>query len=171
MRSHGTTYHFIIVGVICGTFCGVCGCVPTKKANPDSATVPVGSILTPQKPLSPEKTEALVSQVGENWVFGQGVGETALNVGTAVVFPPYIVYLLGNAALGLSGHEELRPSELLPDEPKEAWQSIYGAVTESPGRVAAAAAGREFRTKEVIKTDFKELLESPDTKSESGKHR
>ena len=153
-------------GMCAGAMVLLCGCVsqsgsssrPPEPMASSTIPVPLGDVINTKEPLSPERTEELVHQVGENWLYGQGMGETALNVGTAVVFPPYLVYLVGNAALGLSGYEQITPSSILPDQPKEAWRKAYGSVTQTPGRVAAAAAGREFRTQEVIKSDFKALL-------------
>jgi len=120
------------------------------------------------KPLPPEKGQELLGEAGANWWYGQGLGETALNVGAVVAFPPYAIYLLGNAALSLSGYEPIEFSNALPEAPREQWRSVYEGVTESPGRVTAAIAGEEFRSKERAAARIKEVLredEQTDTKA------
>ena len=129
------------------------GCTLKKKAEPDPALAAATG-----KPLPPEKSEEVLNQMGENFIYGQGVGETAMNVGGVILFPPYAIYLLGNAALSLSGYEPLSVSDALPEEEGKAYREAYDSVTSGPGRVAAAVAGKEFRTKEVIKEDYKRIL-------------
>lgn len=111
-----------------------------------------------EKPLPPEKTEELLEEVGSNWFYGQGLGETALTAGTIIVFPPYAIYVLGNGILSLSGYEEIRVTDALPDQEKEQWNSAYNTVTSGPGRLTAAIAGKEFRGKEVAKEKINNII-------------
>jgi len=119
------------------------GCTP--KTEPD----PSLNQQLNQAPLDPNRVGEVLETAGSNWWFGQGVGETALMVGTVVLFPPYIVAVLGNEALDLSGYERVTVSGLLPGEAGEAWSDAYNSVTSVPGQVNSAIADREFVTREV----------------------
>lgn len=132
-------------------------CTPAKTEN--QAVPSLGQIT--QKPLSEEESQKLLGTVGENWFYGQGVGETALAAGTVFLFPPYAFYLLGNAVLGLSGYEQMRLSDALPEEERKNWLSVYDGVTSAPGQVSAAVAGREFITKEHAKDRVTVLMNEP----------
>jgi hypothetical protein len=114
-----------------------------------------------KKPLPPEQTEELLSTVGENWLFGQGFGETVLGVGLVVAFPPYAIYLLGNAAISYAGYEPLYITDALPEEPRQQWSTVYSSVTGVPGRISAALAGEEYRTKELARDEIKAALRAP----------
>ncbi len=134
----------------------VYGCSLIKKKEepaPDLKTIA-------SKPLSPDETKELLSETAGNWFYGQGIGETALTVGTIVLFPPYAAYGVGNAALSVSGYEPLYITNALPDAGKKGFDSVYDAVTQSPGKVTAAVAGKEFRTNDVISEDMKKRLSS-----------
>lgn len=118
-----------------------------------------------EKPLPPEKTKELMSKVGSNWLYGQGVGETALTVGTIFAFPPYAIYVLGNGALSLSGYKPLHVTDALPDDARDGWNSVYDGVTGAPGHVTAAVAEREYREPEVVKQDLEQFMSAAyDTK-------
>ena len=112
------------------------------------------------KPIPPEKAEDVLNEVGSNFAYGSGLGDTALSVGTVVVFPPYALYLLGNAVLSLSGYEPVTVSSLLPEKEGQEWSSMYDSVVSVPGKMVAAAAGREFRSPEVANARMKKLVES-----------
>lgn len=116
-------------------------------------------------PLKPEETEELLAEVGGNWLYGQGIGETALAVGSVVLFPPAAFWFLGNGALALSGYEPVGVSTLLPNEQARKWSESYDAVLSTPGRVVAAVAGEDFRTKETIQEKMRKYLE-PDISAE-----
>lgn len=110
------------------------------------------------KPVTPEQSQELLGEMGGNWLYGQGVGETAMNVGSVILFPPFALYLVGNAVLGLSGYEPVTVADTLPEEQGEAWRSFYDSVASGPGRLAAAVSGREYRTREVIREDYRKIL-------------
>ncbi len=131
----------------------VCGCVPVskKEASPD-----VSEIVA--KPLSPEKSQEMLETVGENWLYGEGFGSTAITAGAIVVFPPYALWVLGNAALSLSGYEQIKLSDALPKESGDAWDGAYTTVASGPGRLAAAIAGREYRSTDVSKERLEEFI-------------
>ena len=114
------------------------------------------------KPLPPEKASELAEEVGSNWLYGQGIGETALTAGTCVLFPPFLAVVAGNAALSLSGYEPVTISGLLPEEEGKAWSDSYDSITSAPGRFAAAAAGKEFRTQDIIKDRYQQFLNDGD---------
>lgn len=95
--------------------------------------------------LEPEKNRELLAEAGSNWLYGQGIGNTMLQVGATVLFPPYAAVLVGNAALELSGYDSLGVSSFLPAGSREAWLEGYHAVTAVPGRLNSQVAGEEFR--------------------------
>ena len=97
-----------------------------------------------QKEMTPEEARQKLKEMGHDWFYGQGVGKTALNIGTVVVFPPYGLYLLSNAVLGLAGQQPLYITDILPEKPKEVWQGAYDEVTSVPGRVSAGLTGEQF---------------------------
>lgn len=112
-----------------------------------------------KEPLSPEETEAILGEVGNNWLYGEGIGDTALTVGTVLIFPPFAIWVAGNAVASLAGYEPLRVSDMLPEEEGKEWEKAYGSVAAGPGRVAAAVAGREFRTKEQARERLRPYIE------------
>lgn len=110
------------------------------------------------KPLTPEQTEELLDEVGSNWLYGQGMGETALTVGAIALFPPYALAVLGNAALQISGEEPVGVSTVLPDEAAENWTEFYDGVTSVPGRGVAYVSDEEFRDKEIARERILSVL-------------
>ena len=132
-----------------------------KEETPEQ---PIDLKAVVSKPLPPEKTEELLSETGSNWFYGQGVGETALTAGAIFAFPPYAIYVVGNGVLSLSGYKQIRVTNALPEEERDAWNSAYDTVTSGPGRMTAAMAGKEFRTKEVAKEKIYGILKEEDKK-------
>ena len=116
-----------------------CGILVEKDPQDEpSPTALVG------KPIPPEQAKAMLKDVGQSFVYGPGLGEAALNVGTAVVFPPYLVVLAGNAALSISGYKPLTISRALPDEAGKEWSNTYDSVVSGPGRLTAAVNGEGY---------------------------
>ena len=91
-----------------------------------------------------EDSTALLEKYGHHWLYGNGFGRTMVNIGTVVAFPPYALYLLGNAGLALAGYEPLYVTSALPDEARDATLDVYDGITSVPGRIAATVAGEEF---------------------------
>jgi len=131
------------------------GCMLKKKETPDSLDL----VQMASDPLSPEETGGVLREVGNNWVFGQGVGDTAVTVGSVLLFPPYGLFVLANAVADISGYEPVRISDALPEPEREAWTSFYQNVTSGPGRFNAAIAGKEFRTQDSARQRLEERLE------------
>lgn len=127
---------------------------PAREPNPLSVT---------RQPLTPEEGEALAGDVAENWLFGHGLGETMLAAGVTVLFPPYAAVLLGNGVLALSGYEPIGVSDLLPTEERATWERTFDTVTSGPGRLAAAAAGREFISRDAAKERLQKYLRTEDS--------
>jgi hypothetical protein len=133
------------------------GCAVLKKKSPEEQGLAMPVPVRTQ-PLSPEETEALMGEVGTNFIYGNGVGEAALNVGTVAVFPPYLAVVIGNAALSLSGYETVGVSTALPEDKRDWWEDFYDGLVSGPGRLAAAIAGEEYRTKEVARQRLEPFL-------------
>ncbi|MBP9837310.1 MAG: hypothetical protein KBC84_01205 [Proteobacteria bacterium] len=93
------------------------------------------------------KTDTQLEQVGSNWFYGQGIGKTTLNVGTAIAFPPYLIYLVGNAGLSLAGYQPLSISGILPEDSKNFVDKVYDETTSVPGRITSGVAGVEYKSK------------------------
>ncbi len=97
------------------------------------------------KPPTGEEFSEQLGKSGRKWFYGGGIGRTMVNVGTAVIFPPYALYLVGNAGLALAGYEPLKATDLIPGQGKEYVLGAYNGVTSVPGRVNALVAGEDFQ--------------------------
>ena len=126
----------------------VAGCTPAVSEGDNSVELAKAAV---QKPLPPEKAKELAGDVGENWLYGNGIGETMIAAGSIVAFPPSAIYWLGNAAMSMAGYEPLTISRALPDEERKDWNATYDSVTAGPGRLSAAVAGREFISRDLAK--------------------
>lgn len=131
-----------------------CGCSLFQKKDPQK----IDETSLVGKQLSPQESEELLANVGQNYIYGPGLGETILNVGTAVAFPPYLIYLVGNAVLSISGYEPLSVARALPDETGKAWSETFDEAVSGPGRVVAAVAGEEYRNREVAREGLKKYI-------------
>ena len=67
-----------------------------------------------------------------------------LNVGTVVLFPPYALYLLGNAGVAFAGYEPMYVTDALPEPARKEVLGLYNGVTGVPGRLNALVAGERF---------------------------
>ncbi len=135
-----------------------------KKQTPENE---VDLAAAARQPLSPEETKALLNDAAGNWFYGQGMGRTMMQVGAIVVFPPYALFLLGNAALTAGGYQPLRFSDALPPDGRDRFLTFYNDVSSGPGRFSAALAGREFITEEVAKERLARYLKRKDSASVS----
>jgi hypothetical protein len=133
-----------------------CGVIKEKPKSQVDEMSAVG------KPMSNDQAKAVLGEVGSNFAYGPGLGDAAVNLGAVIVFPPYILYLLGNTALSLSGYEPVTVSSMLPEEQGKAWSNGYDTVVSGPGRVVAATAGREYRSQEVGDERLRVLLADGD---------
>jgi hypothetical protein len=131
------------------------GCTPAAQNGDDPTKLAQAAI---QNPLPPDKANEMLHEVGENWMYGNGVGETAIAVGSIVAFPPSLIYWLGNAALSVAGYETIGVSRVLPDEEKAQWNGFYDGVSGVPGKVTAAVAGREFITRDHAKDRLEKYM-------------
>ncbi len=130
-----------------------CGVVKERPESEPSTLSVVG------KPMSSEQAKEALSEIGGNFAYGPGLGDAAVQVGTVVVFPPYALYLLGNAVLSLSGYEPVTVASLLPEESGKTWSRTYDSAVSGPGKVVAAMAGHEYRSREVGDEKMRALLE------------
>jgi len=133
------------------------GCTYAAKTVSDKNDSAGANVVSPAKmgAIPPEKAGEAAEEIGGNWLYGQGLGSAAVNVGTIYLFPPYAIYVLGNGILNIAGYEGYYVSDLLPEQEKEQYLTFYDTVTGSPGRVTAAMAGKEYRSKEVAKERLK----------------
>ncbi len=140
------------------------GCGVIRKRPEDKPT----GLDVVGKPMTNEQAKEVLSTVGGNFAYGSGLGDAALSVGTAVLFPPYALYLLGNAALSVSGYEPVTISSLLPEEDGKQWSATYDKVVSGPGRVVAAVAGHEYRSQDVaeerLRAVFAKIQAAPENK-------
>jgi hypothetical protein len=125
----------------------------------DSSTSSVSkSLLTKieQNPLEQHEAEELNGRVIDSFVYGEGLGDSAVKVGAAVAFPPFIFVLLGNAALTASGYEPIGISTVLPEDASKQWQAMYSGVVSVPGKITATAANRDFvaQTPMVVASEY-----------------
>lgn len=130
------------------------GCGIIKEKPPAE----VDSVSAVSQPMSSEKAKAVLGEVGSNFVYGPGLGDATVNLGAVIVFPPYLVYLLGNTVLSLSGYQPVTVSSVLPDDAGKAWSNGYDTVVSGPGRFVAATAGREYRSQEVADERLRTIL-------------
>ena len=150
----GTVGGAIRLGVllaVSGIFSG-CGIIKEKPPAKIDEMSLVG------KEIPPDKAEEILGEVGEGFVYGPSLGETVTNVGVAIAFPPYALYLIGNAILSLSGYEPVTISSMLPEEEGKSWSATVDTVMSGPGRVVAAMAGHEARSREVNEENMRQLL-------------
>jgi hypothetical protein len=129
-----------------------CSSTLTQKAftknNRDS-----GPIDTVNRPVTDDEAKSMLATGSKNWALGNGLGDTALKVGTSIVFPPYLIYLLGNGAIELAGYHGVYATEALPESTQNQWNGFYDSVSSLPGRAVATVSGSEFRTKDKIKAE------------------
>ena len=112
------------------------------------------------KEIPPKEAKKVLHEVGQNFAYGPGLGDTVLNVGAVVIFPPYAIYLIGNAALSLSGYEPITVSSVLPEKDGKVWSESYDRMVSGPGKVAAAMAGHEYRSRQVAEERMQTVLKN-----------
>ena len=133
----------------------LCGCAEVFKKSEQPELPPI------TKPLTAEQRDAVMDEMGRNFLYGQGLGNTAINVGTAIVFPPYLIAIIGNGALELAGYEPLSISQAMPEPVRENYVAGRDAVIGAPGMAAAAIAGEEYRTQSMAKDAIKSAMLTP----------
>jgi hypothetical protein len=136
------------------SFTTVSGCGLLKKKEPEPEVQ-----LAMSEPLEPEEAQELLGEIGGNWLYGEGIGSTLLNVGAIVLFPPYGLYLLGNGLISVAGYEPLYVTSALPEEQQKDYNSFYSELVSSPGRLSAFLAEKDYRDKKEIKERLKQFQE------------
>lgn len=135
----------IAVILLCSAFLFSCSVLKKKSDDND---VKLAKAMQ-ENPLTPEESKELMKDMAGNWFYGHGVGSSMLQVGTIVVFPPYALVAVGNAALNVMGYESIGVGTVLPEDGKKEWDSMYDSVTAGPGRLTSAIAGKEFVTRDI----------------------
>lgn len=97
-----------------------------------------------QTPMEPEELGSELEDGAKKWATSAGLGKTITNIGAIIVFPPYALYLFGNAGLELFGKSPLYVTDILPESPRSVVRGAYNEVTSVPGRVIAGATGETF---------------------------
>ncbi len=105
----------------------------------------LGLINGTENPPTPEEYKAEMSRLTKGWFFGHGVGTAIFNIGTAVSFPPYGVYLLSNAGLEASGFGAVYPTDLMPRTPAKYLKKGFRGLVSIPGRLNALIFRKRFR--------------------------
>jgi len=138
--------------------------IDSKALDPEFAAFRAlqASPLSDGQALSAEQRAALLDEVGRNWLYGQGMGDTILNIGAAIAFPPYILALLGNGALSLAGYEPVSIAQVMPREARASYEEVRDSVTGAPGQAAAAIAGEKFRTHSMANHAINSAMLHPD---------
>lgn len=113
----------------------------SKTLEPPSV---VGLATGTEKPPTPDQLNAQLQNGAHDWFYGKGFGRTILNVGAIVLFPPYAIYVLGNAGLQMAGVDPLYMSDALPSGARKGVNEAYDIVTSAPGKLNARVAGEEF---------------------------
>lgn len=103
--------------------------------------------------LSQEEAKRALTTGTSNWFYGQGLGDTTVKVAGSILFPPYAVYVLGNAAVEMAGYEGFYVTNALPEPYREGTVGLYDTVTSVPGRVASTLSGTEFKSPDRIATN------------------
>lgn len=96
-------------------------------------------------PPTQEEIEEKATVLAQDWFYGPGIGQTMLNVGTSVLFPPYAVYVLGRAGLSAAGIEAPAVTDALPEPARKGVNEVYDTMISAPGRLNAEVAGEKFR--------------------------
>jgi hypothetical protein len=128
-----------------------CSAKSSQNSSEINPTINPTEISKQVADLTPEQSKQAMNEVGKNWLYGDGLGSTILNVGATVAFPPYGALLLTNFALSASGYETIGVSSVLNEESKQTWNESYSTVVSGPGRVVAAVAGEEYRNPNLSK--------------------
>jgi hypothetical protein len=123
-------------------FFSACSLIQPKEAKEVTRVSPIEQVS--KRPLEDHELQELNTRVVDSYVYGEGLGDSVIKVGTAVVFPPFLLVMLGNAALSATGHEPVGVSTFLPEKAAEGWDRVYSEVTSAPGRVSAGVAGRDY---------------------------
>jgi len=146
-----------MIGPVTNSGCGV-----LKKREKTET-----ELVTAEKQLSEEQAKELLGEVGENWLYGSGLGKAVVNVAGVVVFPPYAIYLLGNGLISALGYEPLYVTDALPDKERDDYNEAYESVTSVPGRLTAAVASEEYRSSDVIKERMERFKTPRELRDES----
>lgn len=150
MGRYGRRWGLVVASLVLAVALAGCTGLQKKRKDQHDPMEQISRDLT-QKPMPPDQAQELLGEMGENWLYGQGVGQTVLNAGAIYIFPPYGLYVLGNSLLSFTGYEPLYVSNLLPDEEKKQFNFFYDNLTSAPGRVNAAIAGKEYRSQDVVR--------------------
>ena len=110
------------------------------------------------KPLTPEQSGAVLDETGKNLLYGEAFGETLLNVGGIVLFPPFGLFVLTNAGLSLAGYETMKVADALPEPLATHWAEGFTAISSVPGESAAYLAGENFRDAAKARMSIDKIL-------------
>lgn len=109
-------------------------------------------------PLTKRETGEVLNTAAGNFFYGPGLGETALDLTGAVLFPPYAFVLAGQTLVRLAGYDSPRLVELLPDEQQRSYNGFMEAVYSGPGRLISAATGEEYRNRSRVRLHWRETV-------------
>jgi hypothetical protein len=141
----------------------VCGCSSLRSAHDRNSRASSASELARlnlERPLTPREAELVLNAAKESVVYGPSLGDVTLKVVSGILFPPYGIYLLGRGGWEMvTGTRAPEVTDILPDKDKEMWDATYDDIVSAPGRVSAALAGKEFKTKDRVESDWAAVVD------------
>ncbi|MCI5064687.1 hypothetical protein MRY87_03060 [bacterium] len=129
-----------------------------ERVQPRSSELSAQIREIAREPLSAEERELVVETAAENFAYGRGLGDTAMNVAGVLLYPPYGALLLGQALLDVSGVGRVRAVDLLPEKEQETYETALAAISSAPGRAVSYAAGKPFRDEQMVGQVWDETL-------------
>ena len=136
-----------------------------SRGQPGSSSTHETSITNPEytrklitgeaTPPDPEQAKEELESGAKNWFFGPGFGSSVSNIALMIVFPPYAIYLLGNAGLQLAGYEPWYVTDELSPEQRSATLNTYNEVMSVPGKFNSLIFDEEFREPTPVYYDIK----------------
>lgn len=137
----------------------VAGCAFTDPAEREIPANQQLARMSIEGKLSPQQSREVLDTVHETSVYGSTIGEVTLKIAGSILFPPYGIYLLSRSVGKVAGADVPEATAVLPADEKRTWDAWYDDIASGPGRLAAAIAGQEYRTKERIDEDWEQLVD------------
>lgn len=146
--------------ILCSAICGCSSWRLHQDQNAKSSSSSELARLNLERPLTPKEAELVLHTAKDSVVYGPSLGDVTLKVVSGILFPPYGIYLLGRGGWEMAtGTRAPEVTDILPDKDKQMWDATYDDIVSTPGRVSAALAGKEFKTKDRVESDWATVVE------------